>query len=116
MLEPVRERGGGPAVARVRLSGGPAARRHGGDARASRGPRRGGWPGVGEVVALSGRVAPLGRYDAYQRPRGASAAIEVTALRRTGRRRGGLAGVVDAARRRAERGAGPRACGRPTRR
>ena len=47
---------------------------------------------------------PLGIYDAYQRRRGALAALDVTRLRRTGARRGGLLGLVDAARRRAEHG------------
>jgi competence protein ComEC len=95
ILEPVRKRGAGPAVARVKLAGG--------DQAVMRTRSSGPWPGVGEVVALEGRVAPLGAYDAYQRARGAAAAIEVRSLRRTGRRRGGLMGLVDVARRRAER-------------
>ena len=45
-------------------------------------------------------------FDAYQRRRGAAAAIEVARLRATGERRGGPAGIVDAARRRAEAGLG----------
>jgi competence protein ComEC len=99
LLEPVRERPRGPAVARARLPGlGVAVLR----VRAAAHP--GGWPGVGEVVAVSGTVAPLGVYDEYQRRRGASAAVEVRRLRRTGERRGGLLGLVDGARRRAERG------------
>jgi competence protein ComEC len=101
LLEPVRERAVGPAVARARLSGGPApgevvVLRVRGDSHPGQ------WPGVGEIVAVAGTVAPLGRYDAYQRRRGAAAALEVARLRRTGARRGGVAGVVDAARRRAE--------------
>ena len=103
LLEPLRHRGGGPAVARVRLASGPlageaAVLRVRGEALA------GGDPGVGEVVEVQGRVAPLGPYDAYQRPRGAGAAIEAGAVRRTGLRRGGVAGALDAVRRRAERG------------
>jgi competence protein ComEC len=99
LLEPVRERPRGPAVARARLPGlGVAVLR----VRAAAHP--GGWPGVGEVVAVSGTVAPLGVYDEYQRRRGASAAVEVRRLRRTGQRRGGLLGLVDGARRRAELG------------
>ena len=66
----------------------------------------GAWPGVGEIVELAGTVAPLGRFDAYQRRRGADAAIDVARLRATGERRGGPAGIVDAARRRAEAGLG----------
>jgi competence protein ComEC len=103
VLEPVRDRGGGPAVARVRLIAGSAS----GEVAVMRVRATafgGGWPGVGEVVALRGRVAPLGRYDAYQRARGAARALEVESLRRTGRRRGGVSGLVDAARRRAEAG------------
>ena len=103
LLEPVRERMAGPAVARVRLNGGALD----GDIAVMRVPpgRYGGaWPAIGEIVALAGRVAPLGRYDAYQRPRGAGAAIDAVSLRRTGRRRGGVAGALDAVRRRAEGG------------
>ena len=61
---------------------------------------------VGAVVALSGRIAPLGRYDAYQRRRGAHAALEVDRWRATGASRGGLPGALDAVRRRAEAGLG----------
>jgi competence protein ComEC len=64
----------------------------------------GAWPGVGETVAVVGTVAPLGRFDGYQRRRGAGAAIDVARMQATGARRGGPAGVVDAARRRAEAG------------
>ncbi|HET8757917.1 MAG TPA: ComEC/Rec2 family competence protein, partial [Solirubrobacteraceae bacterium] len=60
----------------------------------------------GEIVAVSGHVAPLGRFDAFQRRRGALAAIEVSRFRATGEHRGGPAGVVDGARRRAEAGLG----------
>ena len=103
LLEPLRHRGGGPAVARVRLAAGPlageaAVLRVRGEALA------GGDPGVGEVLEVEGRVARLGRFDAYQRPRGAGGAIEAVSVRRTGRRRGGVAGALDAVRRRAERG------------
>ena len=62
------------------------------------------WPPVGAVIAVSGRVAPLGRYDDYQRRRGAHAAIEVDRWRATGSFRGGLPGALDAVRRRAEAG------------
>jgi competence protein ComEC len=127
LLEPVRDRPGGLAVVRARLldgaaagdgavlkirsrpGSGPAARTGGGWPASGAGGGQasgagGGWPGVGEVVAIRGTVAPLGRYDEYQRRRGALAAIEASALRATGERRGGLAGLVDAARRRAEAG------------
>jgi competence protein ComEC len=103
LLEPVRERSWGPAVARARLLGGPAP----GEMavlRVQPAVHPGAWPGVGEVVDVTGKVAPLGPYDAYQRRRGAGAALDVARLRATGERRGGISGIVDAARRRAEGG------------
>jgi competence protein ComEC len=102
VLEPVRERGLGPAVARMRLLGGPAP---GEQAvvrvRSGRGRPR---PEVGEIVRLRGTVGPLGRFDAYQRRRGAAAALDAVWIDRSGRRRGGIAGALDAVRRRAEHG------------
>jgi competence protein ComEC len=108
VLEPFRERAAGPAVARARLARARAA----GVAldgevvvlrvRAMLHP--GSWPGVGEIVEIAGEVAPLGGFDEYQRRRGAGAAVEVARLRVTGDHRGGAAGIVDAARRRAEQG------------
>ena len=103
LLEPIRERAVGPAVARARLVDGPA-RGEVAVLRVRADAHAGAWPGVGEIVALEGEVAPLGAFDAYQRRRGADAAVEVDRLRLTGERRGGLAGLVDAARRRAEQG------------
>jgi competence protein ComEC len=103
LLEPVHERAAGPAVARVRLLDAPAAGEQA-VLRIRSAPPRGGWPGVGEIAGLRGEIAPLGRFDAYQRRRGAFAAIDAFALWRTGARRGGLAGVLDGARRRAESG------------
>jgi competence protein ComEC len=103
LLEPLRRRGAGPAVARVRLAGGPLAG-EGAVLRVRGDGLAGGDPEVGEILMVRGSVAPLGRYDAYQRPRGAGAAIDARAVRRTGERRGGLAGRLDAVRRRAERG------------
>ncbi len=100
LLEPVRERAFGPAVARARLAGGPAD----GEVVVLRVRSAGSWPEVGEIVAVEGEVAPLGLFDAYQRRRGAGAALEVSGLHRTGERRGGLAGAVDIVRRRAEAG------------
>src|SRR4051812_32744214 len=103
LLEPVRERVSGPAVARARLLDGPgtgeqAVLRVRGYAYA------GAWPEVGEELRVDGRVAPLGRFDAYQRRRNAHAAIDAYAVKRTGRRRRGVAGALDAMRRRAEQG------------
>jgi competence protein ComEC len=103
VLEPVRDRSAAPSVARVRIRGGALD----GETAVMRVPsyrRPGVWPEVGEIVRIEGRVGELGRYDEYQRPRGATAAIEVDELRLTGERRGGLAGALDAVRRRAEAG------------
>jgi competence protein ComEC len=103
LLEPVRERAAGPAVARARLVGGGVD----GEVavlRVRSAAHPGAWPDVGEVVALEGEVAPLGGFDAYQHRRGADAAVEVAELRLTGERRAGPAGAVDAVRRRAEAG------------
>jgi competence protein ComEC len=103
LLEPVRERGLGPAVARVRLLDGPALGEQA-VLRVRPWARAGAWPEVGEIVAVRGEVTALGRFDAYQRRRGALAALDARSLRATGARRGGLAGVLDSVRRRAERG------------
>jgi competence protein ComEC len=102
VLEPIKERPRGPAVARVRLLDGRAAGA-GAVLRARPAAHAGAWPGVGEIVAFRGEVAPLGLYDAYQQRRGAEAALEVAWVRPAGRR-GGAAGAVDAVRRRAEAG------------
>ena len=95
LLEPLRRRGAGPSVARVRLAGGPL-RGEGAVLRVRGDALSGGAPGTGEILEVEGSVAPLGFFDAYQRPRGAGAAIDARAVRRTGRRRGGLAGALDA--------------------
>ena len=97
LLEPVRVRPHGPAVGRARLAGlGNAVLRIRETAR----PRA--WPGVGEIVAVAGRIEPLGRFDEYQRRRGAAVALEAYQFDATGERRGGPLGAVDSARRRAE--------------
>lgn len=103
LLEPVRERVSGPAVARVRLLEGPGAGEQA-VLRMRAYAYDGAWPEVGEELHVAGRVAPLGAFDAYQRRRNAHAAIEAYAVKRTGRTRGGLAGALDAMRHRAERG------------
>ncbi len=105
LLEPLRARGGGRSVARVRLLDGPGA-----DEQAVlrvRGPVRPAAaraPEVGDVVAVIGRVAPLGVYDAYQRRRNAHAAVDASRVVATGARRGGPAGALDSVRRRGEAG------------
>jgi transposase len=72
------------------------------------------WPsgaGAGLEVEVSGslrrpRTKPNADFDwpAYLRRRGIALELKVDSLRLTGRRRGGPAGAIDAARRRAERG------------
>ncbi len=101
VLEPVKERAIGPAVARVRLIDGLGAREQAVLRFAA--PLRP-WPEVGDIVAVRGIVAPLGFADAYQRRRNAHAAIAATLVEPTGTRRGGIAGTLDGVRRRAERG------------
>ena len=104
LLEAVRERAGGPAVAKARIAGGTLDGQVA-VLRVMRGASHPApWPRVGEEVDVSGRVATLGPFDAYQRPRGAAAAIDATSLRATGARRGGVAGALDSVRARAERG------------
>jgi competence protein ComEC len=107
VLEPVREHGA-HASARVRLEvldeQAVARLRVPGSRPPGAPPSHHAWPEVGEVVVLSGRVAPLDRFDAFQGRRGAHAALEVERLRRTGTWRGGMAGALDRVRRRAEVG------------
>ncbi|MDA0141477.1 ComEC/Rec2 family competence protein [Solirubrobacter deserti] len=114
VLEPVRDRLRGPSVARVRLIDGPGAGEQA-VLRSRAWPRAntsapGGAVGVpssvavGDIVAVQGRVAPLGFADAYQRPRNAHAAIDAARISATGDRRGGLAGALDSVRRRADAG------------
>jgi competence protein ComEC len=107
VLEPVREHGA-HASARVRLEGldeqAVARLRVPGSRPPDSPPSHHAWPEVGEVVVVSGRVAPLDTFDAFQRRRGAHAALEVDRMRRTGAWRGGLAGALDRVRRRAEVG------------
>jgi competence protein ComEC len=68
--------------------------------------RAGGWRGLeaGDEVVVGGTLQRLRRWDAWARPRGAHAVLRIRFVRATGRRRGGLAGAVDAIRRRAEAG------------
>ncbi|RKQ86499.1 competence protein ComEC [Solirubrobacter pauli] len=109
VLEPVRERASGPAAARVRVLDGAgrgeqavlSSRRWPRPANAGRGVFD---VAVGDIVAVSGQVGPLGFADAYQRLRNAHAAIEAVRVEPTGERRGGVAGALDGVRRRAEAG------------
>jgi competence protein ComEC len=117
LLEPVRQRANGSAVARVRLIGraliGPRSERkttgrlagevavaRAADGRSPAGAR------VGSELRLAGEVVALGKLDAYQRRRGAHVAVEVAAWSPTGAVRGGIAGGLDAARERGLRGLG----------
>ena len=60
---------------------------------------------VGARVRITGRTrAPPGRFAAYLRARGIAGELEVSSVRPEGARRGGLAGVLDGVRRRAEAG------------
>ena len=103
ILEPVRDRSFGRAVARVRLLDGSGAGEQA-VLRLRRSAYRGDRPGVGDIVQVRGVVEPLGRWDAYQRRRNAHAAIAAAAVVPTGERRGGPAGRLDGVRRRAEAG------------
>jgi competence protein ComEC len=67
------------------------------------------WPGVGEIVAIAGRVAPLGRFDAFQASARCAAAASRSRVPRHRRAPGRAGRGRDAARRRAETGLGARA-------
>src|SRR5205823_10080293 len=56
-----------------------------------------------DELRVHGRVDALAPWEHYEEIRGARAALALDAAGANGARRGGLAGVVDAARRRAER-------------
>jgi competence protein ComEC len=62
------------------------------------------WPplATGAIVAVRGRLGPLGPFESYQRLRGAHAAISVAQASPTGAARGGPWRVVDIVRGRAE--------------
>jgi competence protein ComEC len=106
LLEPPRARRYGGASGRVRWLDGPAA----GDVGLARFPAASGdEPGttelrVGEILALSSRVAELETWEEFQRRRGARAALEVDGVRRTGRWRAGLHGWLDSIRERGRLG------------
>ena len=63
-----------------------------------------GWPEVGDIILVRGKLEPLGVYDAYQARRNAHAALTATRVVPTGERRQGLLGALDSVRRAAERG------------
>lgn len=63
------------------------------------------WPAAatGAVLAVRGRLRPLGPFESHYARRGAHAAITLDATTATGTARGGLAGLIDGIRTRAER-------------
>jgi competence protein ComEC len=75
-------------------------------ARVSRWVRTAKWAGLeaGDEAVLGGTLQPLRSWDSWARTRGAHAVLRVRLARPTGRRRGGIAGAIDAIRRRAEAG------------
>jgi competence protein ComEC len=95
LLDAPRARRFGVRVATVRLDGERVL------LRAGRGVR---WPTerVGAVLAARGGLEPLPASDAWQSARGVHAQLRADALADTGVRRGGLAGVVDGVRARAQ--------------
>jgi competence protein ComEC len=95
LLDAPRARAFGVRVATVRLDGERVL------LRAGRGVR---WPTerVGAVLAARGGLEPLPASDAWQRARGVHAQLRADALADTGARRGGLAGLVDGVRARAQ--------------
>ena len=63
-----------------------------------------GWPEVGDIIVVRGKIEPLGFYDAYQARRNAHAALAATRVVRDRRAPAGLLGALDGVRRAAERG------------
>ncbi len=102
LLEHPRERAFGVRVAAARLRSGAGS----GErvlVRAAAHVRwpRGAQPGV--ELALRGRLAELRAADAHERRRNSHALLRAESIAATGRRRGGLAGALDAIRARTER-------------
>ena len=95
LLEAPRSRSFGVRVATVRLAGERVV------LRAGRGVP---WPTerVGAILAVRGGLEPLPASDAWQRARGVHAQLRADALSDTGARRGGLAGLIDGVRARAQ--------------
>jgi competence protein ComEC len=95
VLEPVRRQAFGRRAAVVSWRGEKVLLRAGSHVRVP--PVR-----AGDVVTARGALEALGPHDAWLRPRNVHAVLAAESVRATGRRRGGLAGAVDAVRRRAE--------------
>ncbi|MEA2156953.1 MAG: competence protein ComEC [Solirubrobacteraceae bacterium] len=102
VLDHPRTRSFGIRVAPVRLLSVPGR----GERVLLRVPARVAWPRAaapGAEIAARGRLARLGPGDAYERRRNAHAVLNAASLRVTGRRRGGLPGLLDGVRGRTER-------------
>jgi competence protein ComEC len=102
LLDHPRTRSFGTRVAPVRLLSQPGR----GERVLLRVPARVRWPAAadpGAELVVAGRLEQLGPFDAHERRRNAHALLRATALRATGRRRGGLLGVLDGVRTRTER-------------
>ena len=102
LLEHPRERRFGVRVAAVRLRSGPGR----GERVLLRAQAHVRWPRTvqpGIELALRGRLAELAPTDAHERRRGAHALLRAETIAATGRRRGAIAGVLDAVRSRTER-------------
>ena len=102
LLEHPRERSFGTRAAAVALRAGPGR----GERVVVRASSHVRWPTAarpGSELVLRGRLTALGQFDAHERRRNAHALLRATALRATGRRRGGVLGALDAIRSRTER-------------
>ena len=102
LLEHPRARSFGTHTAAVSLRSGPGR----GERVFVRAPSHVRWPAPsapGVELRIGGRLAELGAFDAHERRRNAHALLRASAIRATGRRRGGVLGVLDGVRARTER-------------
>ena len=102
LLEHPRARSFGTRVAAVSLRSGPGR----GERVFVRAPAHVRWPArsaPGVELRIGGRLAELGAFDAHERRRNAHALLRASTIRATGRRRGGVLGVLDGVRARTER-------------
>ena len=102
LLEHPRARSFGSRVAAITLDSGPGR----GERVLLRAAAHVSWPRApqpGAELAIRGRLAPLGPFDAHERRRNAHALLRAQSIRATGRRRGGVLGTLDRVRERTER-------------
>ncbi len=102
LLEHPRTRSFGTRVAAVRLESGPGR----GERVLLRAAAHVSWlhaPEPGAELAIHGRLAALGPFDAHERRRNAHALLRAQSIRTTRRRRGGVLGTLDRVRERTER-------------